>query len=381
MKIIIAPDSFKGSLTAKEVCYHIEKGILKKIPDAQILKIPVADGGEGTIDALLDSLNGKLKNVDVHNPIGNKIQGYYGLIDDSTAIIEMAVASGLPLLTDLERNPLQTNTYGTGELIMDALNSGCNKIIICIGGSATNDGGAGMLKALGVKFYNQLGLMNDINGGNLNEILSFSLNDFDKRIEKIKIIVACDVINPLLGINGASEVFAPQKGADKNQVKILENNLTHFADIVEEHFKKEFRNLPGSGAAGGLGFSLLSFLNAELKNGIDIVLNTIDFEQKISSFQPSLIITGEGKMDYQTAFGKAPLGVAILAKKFNIPVIAFCGSLGKNYEHLFENGFDGIFSIMKNGVSLKDSMENAGKFLENAVKREIEINSRQLFQK
>ncbi len=379
MKIIIAPDSFKGSLTAKEVADHIEKGILKKFPDAQILKIPVADGGEGTIDALLDSLNGKLKNVEVHNPLGKKIQGFYGLIDNSTAIIEMAVASGLPLLTDIEKNPLLTNTYGTGELIIDALNNGCDKIIICIGGSATNDGGAGMLKALGVKFYNQLGLMNDINGGNLNEILFFSLNDFDKRIEKVKIIVACDVINPLLGNNGASKVFAPQKGADEDQVKILEKNLTHFADLVEKHFKKEFRNFPGSGAAGGLGFGLMSFLNIELKNGIDIVLDTVDFEKKITFFQPNLIITGEGKMDYQTAFGKAPFGVAILAKKFKIPVIAFCGSLGKNYEQLYEKGFDGIFSIMGNGVTLKNSMINAGKFLEIAVDRAIDINTGQLF--
>ena len=380
MRIIIAPDSFKGSLTSEDVANHIQKVISNYFPQSKILKIPIADGGEGTVEVLTTYLGGEKIYTQVHGPLGKNIVACYGYIKStSTAIIEMATASGLPLLTEKERNPLLTNTFGTGQLIKDALERQCKKIIICIGGSATNDGGAGMLQALGVEFFNKNGLLKIINGGNLGEIEKISIEKIDKRIFNANIIVACDVNNPLLGAQGASKVYGPQKGAGPGQVDILEESLEHFANITAILLKKDFRNVEGAGAAGGLGFGLISYLNANLQKGIDLVMETLDFENELKKFKPDLVITGEGMMDYQTAFGKAPFGVAKISKKYNIPVLAFCGALGKDFQKLYSQGFDSIFSIVDGPMVLDDALINAGVLLENAVERVFLLHARQLF--
>ncbi len=363
MKIVIAPDSFKGSLSASAVSDNIEKGARKVFEFADILSIPMADGGEGTVQSLVDSTKGVIVSTKVSGPLLKEVEAFYGILGDgATAVIEMAAASGLPLLREDERNPMKTTTFGTGELIKHALDRGCKKIIIGIGGSATNDGGAGMVKALGVKLLDKNG--NDIGygGGCLDKVEVIDLCHMDERLKSCKIVAACDVDNPLVGLRGASHVFGPQKGADGEMVKILDKNLEHFAEVVERTTGISIKDFPGAGAAGGLGGGLLAFLGAELKRGIDIVIEATCFEEKVKD--ADIVITGEGMMDYQTQYGKTPYGVAQIAKKYNIPVVAIVGSVGKNAEALYDLGFSGIFSIINRPMTLAEAMSECAELLE-----------------
>ena len=372
MKIVIAPDSFKGSLTALEVAESIEKGIKNVDESIETLIVPMADGGEGTVQSLIDASGGKIIELIVNDPLFRKINSFYGIMGDGvTAVIEMAAASGLPLLKIEERNPLLTSTYGTGELIVDALSRGCINFIIGLGGSATNDGGCGMAQALGVKFFDKNGEELSMTGGELSKINSIDFSGIDERIKNAHFVAACDVENPLCGVNGAAEVYGRQKGATEEDIVTLDNGLNHFAELVDYHLKLGVKDIPGAGAAGGLGAGVMIFLNASLQSGIDIVTKTTNLADKMLG--ADLVITGEGRIDYQTAFGKTPFGVAQLAKEKQIPIIALAGSLGEGYQTLYAKGFDGIFSIIDKPMSLQHAMYYAAQLLENAAENAIRL--------
>jgi glycerate kinase len=372
MKIIIAPDSFKGSLSALEVCENIEKGIKKVFDSAEIVRVPMADGGEGTVQSLVDATGGKFISLRVKDPLMRSIDAFYGILGDgNTAVIEMAAASGITLLSKEERNPMETTTYGTGQIIVHALDMGCRNFIIGIGGSATNDGGAGMLHALGVKFLDGNDYEIGFGGGGLDKLRSLDLSEMDSRLKLCNIVAACDVDNPLCGEKGASNIFGPQKGADENMIITLDRNLSHYADIVEEYLGISIKDYPGAGAAGGLGGGLLAFLNAKLQPGINIVIETTSLEDKLKD--ADLVITGEGMVDYQTQYGKTPYGVAKLAKKYNIPVIAIAGGIGKDAEDLYSKGFDSIFSIVDKPMTLEDAMENSELLVQKTAERIMRV--------
>lgn len=372
MKIVVAPDSFKGSLTAKAVAEAIESGIKSVYEKANIIKIPMADGGEGTVQSLVDGSRGKIIKVKVKGPLLKEVDAFYGILGDGkTAVIEMAAASGLPLIAKEERNPLKTTTYGTGELIKHALNMGCRNIIIGIGGSSTNDGGSGMAAALGIKFLNQNGENIGFGGEGLASLHRVDVSNMDARIKECKITAACDVDNPLCGPTGASHVFGPQKGADEEMIKILDNNLSNYADVIKRDLNIEIKDVPGAGAAGGMGGGLLAFFNTKLKSGVEIVIETTNLEENIKD--ADLVITGEGMIDYQTAFGKTPFGVAMLAKKYNIPVIAIAGGIGKGTEILYDKGITSIFSIVDKPMQLEEAVEDASILLEKATERIMRI--------
>lgn len=372
MKIIIAPDSFKGSLSALEVCENIEKGIRKVFENAEIVKVPMADGGEGTVQSLVDATAGKLINLKVKDPLMRSISTFYGILGDgNTAVIEMAAASGITLLSKEERNPMQTTTYGTGQIIKHALEMGCRNFIIGIGGSATNDGGAGMLHALGVKLLDQNGYEIDFGGGYLDKLHVIDMSEIDSRLKLCNIVAACDVDNPLCGDKGASNIFGPQKGADENMIITLDGNLSHYADMVEKYLGISIRDYPGAGAAGGLGGGLLAFLNAKLLPGINIVIETVALEDKLKD--ADLVVTGEGMIDYQTQYGKTPFGVAKLAKKYNIPVIAIAGGIGRDAEELYSKGFDSIFSIVDKPMLLEEAIEHSGLLLQKTTERIMRV--------
>lgn len=372
MKIVIAPDSFKGSLTAGEVADSIEKGIKNVIDDIEIIKVPMSDGGEGTVSALVDGTCGKIVKVSVKDPLMKTIDSFYGILGDGkTAVIEMAAASGLPLVSENEKNPLVTTTYGTGQLIEHALDMGCRNIIIGLGGSATNDGGMGLLKALGVKFMDKFGEDIGQGGGSLDRLYSIDVSDIDVRLNECSIIAACDVDNTLCGINGASYVFGPQKGADSNMVKLLDENLENYAAVIKKEFGTDIMNIPGSGAAGGLGGGIVAFLHTTLKKGINIVMDVTELKQKIHG--ADIVVTGEGNIDFQTAFGKTAFGVASAAKENHIPVIAIAGGIGKKSDILYEKGFDAIVSIVDKPMSLQESMKNAKMLLEKSSERVMRI--------
>lgn len=368
MKVVIAPDSYKGSLTAQEVAESIERGIKRVLSSADVIKVPMADGGEGTVQSLVDGTGGEIVKVRVKGPLLKEVEAFYGILGDGeTAVIEMAAASGLPLITKEERNPLLTTTYGTGELIKHALSRGCRKIIIGIGGSATNDGGSGMVKALGVKLLDEKGEDIGFGGQSLGSLKSIDTGNIDPRLKECTITAACDVDNPLCGLKGASHIFGPQKGADAQMVEILDGNLANYAEVVKKDLGIDIKDVPGAGAAGGLGGGLLAFLNANLKRGIEIVIETTKLEDKIKD--ADLVITGEGMIDYQTAFGKTPIGVAKLAGKYNIPVIAVAGGIGKDAEALYSKGFDSIFSIVDKPMTLEDAMKDGSILIEKTVER------------
>ncbi len=350
MKIIIAPDSFKGTMTSIEVCDIIENNIKKHIPHAEIIKIPVADGGEGTVDAYLSCMGGKRINLSVTGPNFQKIDAFYGILPDhKTAVIEMAAASGLPLST--EKNPMNTTTYGTGELIAHAVQSGCKKIILGIGGSATNDGGIGALAALGVRFLNEQGGEVIPTGAGIADIRT--IDDTGLLVHDVEFLVACDVSNPLAGESGASAVFGPQKGATQEQVKILDANLLHLNALLKEKTGIDRKDIPGMGAAGGMALCLDAFLNVEMQPGIDIVLSTVAFEQKLENC--SMVITGEGKIDGQSLKGKVPVGVAWRAREKQVPVVALVGDVGEGYEALYDQGLTAIFSTNARAVPFEQA--------------------------
>ena len=359
MKVLIAPDSYKGSLSSKQVCEAIEEGLLKANKETfEVLKVPIADGGEGTVDAFLSAMGGELVQVTVTGPLGEPVNSFYGILPDGTAVIEMAAASGLSLVPAHQRNPLITTTYGTGQLIKHALDRGCMRFIVGIGGSATNDAGAGMLQALGIEFLDETGQEVPWGGGNLDKVAIIDLNGMDPRLKKAKFIVACDVDNPLCGENGASAVYGPQKGATPHMVRLLDRNLSHFADVVSRTLGEDHRDDPGAGAAGGLGFAFKTFLDAQMRPGIDVVMEATHMDTLAA--QSDIIITGEGRTDYQTAqFGKAPSGVAKLGKRMGKPVLLISGALGEGYQELFNQGVIAAFSIANGPLSLQEAMENA----------------------
>ena len=372
MKILIAPDSFKGSLSAMEVCDNIEIGIRKVHKDADVIKVPMADGGEGTLEALISSINGTIYEKQARDPLFRNIISKYGILGDrKTCIIEMARVSGLPLLIEEERNPMNTTTYGTGELILEGLNQGCRKFVIGIGGSATTDGGIGMAAALGVKFKD--GSHKELSpiGSSLSKIKHIDISMIDKRIEDSIFTIASDVDNPLYGKNGAAYIYGPQKGADENMVIELDEGLRNYSNIIKKDLGKDIKDIKGAGAAGGLGAGLMVFLNAEMKSGIDIVIESTELEEKIKSVD--LVITGEGSIDFQTQFGKTSYGVAKLAKKYNKPVIGICGTIGEGVGVLYDHGFTSIFSIGDKPMTLEESMERTPELIESLTENIIRL--------
>ena len=327
MKVLIAMDSFKGTFSSLSVANMIENGLKRVYKIAVVDKISIADGGEGTVEAIIQSMEGKYVFTKVLDPLGNQIDARYGIVNETVAVIEMAEASGLSLIPEKNRNPLATSSYGTGQLILHALNKGCKKIIMGIGGSATNDGGVGMATALGAKFLDEKGKELKYGGGVLDKLHHIDINNLDERVNGVEFIVACDVNNPLYGENGASKIFAPQKGADLKMVEKLDKNLYHYSNIIEQDLGKKVGNIPGAGAAGGLGAGLMAFCNAKLSRGIDVVLDMLDIDERIK--KADIIITGEGRIDSQTVCGKVPIGIAGRAKQFDKPVFAIAGFFGR----------------------------------------------------
>lgn len=357
MKIVIAPDSFKESLSAMDVANAIESGLKTVFPHAQYIKIPMADGGEGTVQSLIDATQGKFIHTEVTAPLGQQAEAFFGVSGDGqTAIIEMAAASGLHLVANEERNPLITTSYGTGELIQAALNLGVNKIILGIGGSATNDGGAGMLQALGARFFNQSGnlIASGMAGGNLADIAHVDFSRLDKCLQQVVFEVACDVNNPLCGERGASAIFGPQKGATPEMVATLDKNLQHYADIIQRDLNIDIATPAGAGAAGGMGGGLLTLPNVQLKAGVQIVIDTVQLAEHVRD--ADWVITGEGRMDAQSIAGKTPIGVARTAKAFGKPVIAIVGSLREDYEVVYEHGIDAVFPIIRQVATLPETL-------------------------
>ncbi len=374
MKIVLAPDSFKGNLTSLQVASAFEKGIKRVIPNANCIKVPMADGGEGTVQSLVDATGGKFIRKKVTGPAGKPVTARYGmLVDKETAVIEMAEASGLPLVKGKDKNPLKTTTYGTGELILDAINRGAKNIIIGIGGSATTDGGAGMAQALGVKFHDKQGreITEQGAGGMLARIARIDISGLDPRINKTQIIVASDVNNPLFGKTGAACVFGPQKGATPAMVKKLDANLRHFGNLIKKDLRKDVRKLKGAGAAGGLGAGLVAFTRAKLKSGIDIVVETTGLHEYIRG--ADLVITGEGRVDFQTAFGKTPAGVAKAARKLKVPTVVIGGGITDDAHSVFAYGIDGLASACARDMTLDEAISHSRMHLENVAERVIRL--------
>lgn len=354
-KIVIASDSFKGSLSSIDVAQSAAKGIHEVYPECEVTQVNVADGGEGTVDAIVDTLKGEIITITVSNPVGKPVEASYGIAGD-TAIIEMAAASGLPLLPTEERNPWLTSTYGTGEMILDAVARGCNKFLVGIGGSATNDAGTGMLQALGFRFYDgNDNLIENCCGGILGDVARIDDTQVPEAIKNAQFTVACDVDTPFCGPIGAAYVFAPQKGADADMVKRLDEGMAAFAKVVEAKYGIDIVPMAGAGAAGGMGGGFRAFLNATLKKGIDMVLDAIGFDAIISG--ADLVVTGEGKVDFQTAKGKTAAGVLARAKAQGIPVIAIGGCV-EMCDSLLEMGFAGIYPILEEKVPLEVAMQH-----------------------
>jgi glycerate kinase len=372
MKVLIAPQSYKGSISAIKVAEAIKEGALNIFPDIESLIIPVADGGDGTLETLVESTSGTIHNSNATGPLGNSIPVIWGTLgDNKTAIIEMARISGLALVSQNERNPYYTTSYGLGEIIKEALDLDYRKFIIGIGGSATNDGGAGMAQALGAKLTDKNKKSIDLGGLALNEITKIDISGIDPRIHESEILVACDVNNPLCGPNGASFVYGPQKGASPEMVKTLDDALYHFGSQLISDTGINIMEIAGSGAAGGIGGGMVGFLNAKLKPGVEIVLDTLDFDKSLKNVD--LVITGEGQIDFQTVFSKAPIGVAKHAKKYNIPVIAICGSLGKNYQDVHSHGIDAVIPITPKPMDLKEASDNAYELIKNTSEQIFRI--------
>lgn len=372
MRIIVAPDSFKGSVSAVGTADAIEKGIRQVFQEAEVIKLPIADGGEGTVEALVAATGGQIIYQNVVGPLGNMVKAFWGIMGDGeTGVIEMAAASGLPLVPEDKKDPRITTTYGTGELIKAALDRGLRKIILGIGGSATNDGGSGVAQALGVKFLDASGQELPYGGGALANLDRVDISGIDIRLMNTRIMVACDVDNPLCGSRGASVVYGPQKGANPEMVAQLDDALRHFAGKVQKVTGRDVAEYPGAGAAGGLGAGLLSFTNAKLRPGVEIILEVTGFESVVKSAQ--LVITGEGRTDFQTAFGKAPVGVAKLAKKYNVPVLCIAGGLGQGYEDVLQQGIDGLTSIVPGPMALEECMECGTELIEQGTKRLCQI--------
>lgn len=365
-KVVIAPDSFKESLTALEVAEAVETGFKKVFPNWEYVKVPMADGGEGTVQSLVDATGGFIKVVEVLDPLGRKIEASYGISGDGKqAIIEMATASGLELLKQSERDAMQATSWGLGDLICSALDEGVERILIGIGGSATNDAGAGMIQRLGGKLLDAEGKQIPYGGVALSKLQTIDLLELDARLSDIEIEVACDVNNPLTGPGGASYIYGPQKGADEEQIKELDQNLKHFAEIIRKDLDIDIEKEPGAGAAGGVGGALLAFLGAELRSGGELITEWIALEDIIKD--ADLVITGEGGINHQTVYGKTPVIVSKLAKKYQIPVIALVGSISEGYEKVYEHGIDAVFSVLSEVTDLEEALKTAPQNVERTA--------------
>ncbi len=356
MKVVVAIDSLKGSLSSMEAGLAIKEGVLAAQPDAEVIVKPLADGGEGTTDALIEGMNGERIDLTVTGPMHTPVDTYYGYLrETNTAVMEMASAAGITLVPDKEKNPLLATSYGVGEMIIDAIQRGCRNFIIGIGGSITNDGGIGMLKALGVRFLDEKGEDAGEGGQALAKVACIDLSGLNPLLKECHIQVACDVNNPLCGESGSTYVYGPQKGVTEDMKKTLDEAMAHFARVTSESLENDYMNTPGAGAAGGLGFAFLAYVGATLTPGIELILDAVGLEDELSG--ADVVVTGEGRLDFQTAMGKAPVGVARLAKKYNARVVAFAGSVTKEATACNKEGIDAFFPILRGVCTLADAMD------------------------
>ncbi len=370
MKIVIAPDSFKGSLSAAAVAEAMERGVKRCFPQAETIKVPIADGGEGTMDSLIMATGGQAIKVQVTGPLGSIVDAAYGLLQSESghvAVIEMAQASGITLIASNERSPLTATTYGTGELIKRALDDGCRSFILALGGSATNDGGAGMLQALGMHLLDETGKEVGWGGGQLKHIQTIDDRDWDSRIAESQFLIASDVQSPLLGPEGATFVYGPQKGVTPDMLETLEKYMTAWADLIEQTNGIKLHELAGAGAAGGLCGAFLAFFPTTMRRGIDVVIEYTGIDEHLTD--ADLVITGEGQIDAQTVNGKTPMGVAQEAQKFNVPTIALAGSVGEGIDKLYEHGINAVFSIMNSPMSLQHAMDHAAELISSTTEQ------------
>lgn len=371
MKILIAPDSFKGSNSSIAVASRIEAGIKKVFPCAETIKIPIADGGEGTVEALIFGIGGHFHEAEVTGPMGMPVTAVYGVLSNGTGVIEMASASGLPLVPENERNPVKATTFGVGELILKILDHGCTTIIVGLGGSATNDGGVGMAQALGVSFKDQNGKELALGAAGIAELASVDVSGMNSKVSGVDIIVASDVNSPLCGPKGASAIFGPQKGADEHMVAKLDAALSHLAETIKSQLSIDIADIPGTGAAGGLGYGLMAFCGAKMKPGIATIMDAVEIDRHIDGCD--LVITGEGKIDGQSVFGKVPVGVATRAKKSGVPVLAIVGDIGKGAEAVYGLGIHSIMSTVNKAMPLTEAIANSGSLLEEAAERAMRM--------
>ena len=368
VRIVVAPDSFKGSASATAVAAAMARGVRRVFPDAEVVQVPIADGGEGTVEALVGATGGVVRRTEVTGPLGEPVVAAWGILGNGqTAVIEMAAASGLMLLAADRRDPFRTTTYGTGELIRAALNAGLRRLIIGIGGSATNDGGAGMARALGAHFLDDDERELPEGGLALAGLSRIDLTQLDARLNETEIVVACDVDNPLCGSRGASTVFGPQKGVTPDGVELLDRALANYAEHAKEATGRDVAGLPGAGAAGGLGAGLLFFTGARLRPGVEIVLDAVGFADLART--ADFVITGEGRTDYQTAYGKAPVGVARAAKAVGVPVFCISGALGEGADDVLAHGIDATLAICDRPMTLEECMRDADKLIESSTAR------------
>lgn len=367
MKILFASDSFKGSLSSERICQLLEKVTKQVFPDAETQGMLVADGGEGTVDTIVKELKGRYQQVDIKDPLFKDGKAFYGILPNNEAIIEMAAASGLPMVPIGKRNPLFTTSYGTGMLIKDAVENGCKKITVAIGGSATNDGGMGAMSALGVVFYDKDGNQLLGKGEDLEKITAVDTSNILPELQEVEFTVMCDVNNPLLGERGATFTFGAQKGGTQEILERLEKGMKNYAGVVEAALGKSNREISGAGAAGGLGFALVTFLNAKLKPGIDVVLDLINFDEKLSS--ASLVITGEGRMDWQSSFGKVPSGIGERCRKAGVPAVAIVGGLLQGYESIYKTGIETVVTTVNGIMTIDEAIDRCEELYEDAAYR------------
>ncbi len=372
MKIVIAPQSFKGSLSAREVAQAIAKGIKRVVPDAETIMVPMADGGEGTVEALVYATHGQIMATEVTGPFGEKVIAKWGILGDRVSgVVEMAAASGITLVLPDKLNPLVATTYGTGELITATLDAGCRSLIIGIGGSATNDGGAGLAQVLGVKLLDEKGKELPWGGAALARLSRIDISGLDRRLAECQVTMACDVTNPLCGEKGASRVYGPQKGATEEMCQQLDEALRNYAEVIKRDLGIDVMEIPGAGAAGGLGAGLVAFLGAKPMSGIEMVSEAVGLTNYLK--EVSLVFTGEGRMDSQTLFGKTVAGVTAKAKAFRIPVIAIVGELAGDYKEIHQHGIDAVVSIAPGPISLKKSLANAERLIADATERALRL--------
>src|SRR5512137_1242855 len=368
MRVVVAPDSYKGSLSALQVAEAMERGVKAVFPDAEVRKVPIADGGEGTVEALVAATHGTVRHAEVRGPLGEAVRAAWGVLGDGeTAVIEMAAASGLPLVPRDRRDPRITTTHGTGELIRAALDAGLRRVIVGIGGSATNDGGTGMARALGVRLLDAAGADLPEGGAALARLARIDVRHLDPRLADARVIVACDVDNPLTGPRGASAVYGPQKGASPEMVAELDAALRRFAEVAREATGRDVASQPGAGAAGGLGAGLLFFTPARLRPGVEIVLETTHFDEVVRG--ADLVLTGEGRTDAQTAMGKAPVGVAAAARRHGVPVVCLSGGLGEGADEVLAHGIDALAAVSPGPMPLEEAMARGEALIEAAAAR------------